>query len=183
MAICKFKVLFYTKLSKGMRSLHIIKWMHIKGYTYWTYICTCVCMGFPGGAHWKNPTANAEGIRDMGSLPGSGRFLEEGLATHSSILAWRIPWTEEPGGLQSMGLQSWTWLKCLSTHACVCVYLITFIITSPGKPSLQSTVEDGHRWVCGVRGLWAKLLYLLINISVTLPQCYLLSQWINRSIH
>jgi len=31
--------------------------------------------------------------------------LEEGMATHSSILAWRIPWTEEPGGLQSMGLQ------------------------------------------------------------------------------
>ena len=31
--------------------------------------------------------------------------LEEGIATHSSILAWRIPWTEEPGGLQSMGLQ------------------------------------------------------------------------------
>ena len=34
--------------------------------------------------------------------------LEEEMATHSSILAWRIPWTEEPGGLQSMGLQSWT---------------------------------------------------------------------------
>ena len=32
--------------------------------------------------------------------------LEKGMATHSSILAWRIPWTEEPGGLQSMGLQS-----------------------------------------------------------------------------
>ena len=32
--------------------------------------------------------------------------LEEGMATHSSILAWRIPWTEDPGGLQSMGLQS-----------------------------------------------------------------------------
>ena len=31
--------------------------------------------------------------------------LEEGVATHSSILAWRIPWTEEPGGLQSMGSQ------------------------------------------------------------------------------
>ena len=31
--------------------------------------------------------------------------LEEGMATHSSILVWRIPWTEEPGGLQSMGLQ------------------------------------------------------------------------------
>ena len=34
--------------------------------------------------------------------------LEEGMATHSSILTWRIPWTEEPGGLQSMGSQSWT---------------------------------------------------------------------------
>ena len=36
------------------------------------------------------------------------------MATHSSILAWKVPWTEEPGGLQSMGLQSWT---RLSTHA------------------------------------------------------------------
>ena len=42
--------------------------------------------------------------------------LEEEMATHSSILAWRIPWTEDPGGLQSMGLQSWTRLKWLSTH-------------------------------------------------------------------
>ena len=37
--------------------------------------------------------------------------LEKGMATHSSILAWRIPWTEEPGGLQSMGSQSWIWLS------------------------------------------------------------------------
>ena len=37
--------------------------------------------------------------------------LEEEMATHSSILAWRIPWTEEPGGLQSMGLQSLTQMK------------------------------------------------------------------------
>ena len=34
--------------------------------------------------------------------------LEKGMATHSSVLAWRIPWTEEPAGLQSMGSQSWT---------------------------------------------------------------------------
>ena len=38
-------------------------------------------------------------------------YLEKELATHSSILAWRIPWTEEPGGLQSMGLQSRTRLS------------------------------------------------------------------------
>ena len=37
--------------------------------------------------------------------------LEEGMATHFSILAWRIPWTEEPGGLQSMGLQRGTRLR------------------------------------------------------------------------
>ena len=42
---------------------------------------------------------------DMGSIPDSGRSLEKEMATHSSILAWRIPWTEEPGELQSMGLQ------------------------------------------------------------------------------
>ena len=49
----------------------------------------------------KNMPANAGGIRDGGLiLP-----LEEGMATHSSILAWRIPWTEKSGGLQSMGLQ------------------------------------------------------------------------------
>ena len=42
--------------------------------------------------------------------------LEKGLATHSSILAWRIPWTEEPGGLQSLGLQRVRHDKQLSTH-------------------------------------------------------------------
>ena len=42
---------------------------------------------------------------DLGSIPGSGRSPEEGNGNHSSILAWRIPWTEEPGGLKSMGSQ------------------------------------------------------------------------------
>ena len=53
----------------------------------------------------KNPPANAEVIRDTGSIPVLGRSMEEGMATHSSILAWRIPWTEEPGEVQSMGSQ------------------------------------------------------------------------------
>ena len=51
----------------------------------------------------KNLPASAGGIRDAGSIPGSGRSPGGGNATHSSILAWRIPWTEEPGGLQSIG--------------------------------------------------------------------------------
>ena len=53
----------------------------------------------------KNLLANAGDIRDAGLIPGSRRSLKEGRATHSSVLAWRIPWTEEPGGLQSIGLQ------------------------------------------------------------------------------
>ena len=53
----------------------------------------------------KNPLANAGDVRDTGSIPGLGRSLEEGMATHSSILAWWISWTEEPGGLQSTGSQ------------------------------------------------------------------------------
>ena len=59
----------------------------------------------------KNPPANAEYIRDAGSIPRSEDPLEESMATHSSILAWRIPWMEEPGGLQSMGLHSQRGLK------------------------------------------------------------------------
>ena len=43
--------------------------------------------------------ANARDVRDVGSNPGLGRSPEEGLATHSSILAWRIQWREEPGTL------------------------------------------------------------------------------------
>ena len=53
----------------------------------------------------KNPPVNTGDSGDTGSNPGSGRSPEEGNATHSSILAWEIMWTEEPGGLQSKGLQ------------------------------------------------------------------------------
>ena len=53
----------------------------------------------------KNPPANAGDVRDTGSIPGWGDPLEEGTAAHCSILVWEIPWTEEPGGLQSLGSQ------------------------------------------------------------------------------
>ena len=53
----------------------------------------------------KNPPANAGDIRDSGLIPGLGRSSGGGMAIHSSILAWRIPWTEEPGKLQSIASQ------------------------------------------------------------------------------
>ena len=53
----------------------------------------------------KNPPAHAGDIRDMDSVPGAGQdnLLEEDVAAHSNILAWRIPWTGEPAELQSVG--------------------------------------------------------------------------------
>ena len=59
-------------------------------------------MGFPGGSDSKESPAMWETW--VGSL-GWEDPLEEGMATHTSILAWGIPWTEKPGGLQFMGLQ------------------------------------------------------------------------------
>ena len=53
--------------------------------------------GFPGGASDKDQLANAGDIRGSSWIPGSGRSLGQGMATHSNILVWKIPWTE-PGG-------------------------------------------------------------------------------------
>ena len=61
--------------------------------------------GFPGGSVEKNPPAMQETQEIRVQSLGWEDPLEEGMATHSSILAWRIPWREEPGGLQSVGLQ------------------------------------------------------------------------------
>ena len=60
-------------------------------------------MGFLGGSEAKNPPAVQEPQETWVRYLSQEVFLEEGIATHSSILAWRIPWTEEPGRLQSMG--------------------------------------------------------------------------------
>ena len=64
----------------------------------------------------KNPPANAGDVRDVGSVLGWEDPLGEDMETHSSILAGRIPWTEEPDGLQSVVAESWTQLKQLSRH-------------------------------------------------------------------
>ena len=67
----------------------------------------------------KNPPANAGDVRDTGSICVWEDPLEEGIALHSSILAWRTPWTEEPGGLQSMSFQRvrHDWSDLTFTHA------------------------------------------------------------------
>ena len=62
-------------------------------------------IGLPRSLKGKDFTCQAGDAGDMGSIPGPGIPPEEEMATHSSILAWGIPWTEEPRGLQSVGLQ------------------------------------------------------------------------------
>ena len=63
-------------------------------------------MGFPGGSHGKKICLKCRRHRRQEDTLGQEDSLEEEMATHSSILAWEIPWTEEPDGLQSMVLQS-----------------------------------------------------------------------------
>ena len=80
----------------------------------------CSGLDFPGGSNDKDSACNAG---DLGLIPGSGKSPGEGNGNHSNILAWRIPWTEEPGELQSMGSQrvrhSWetsTWRWHIPPH-------------------------------------------------------------------
>ena len=59
--------------------------------------------GFPGGASGKELASQGRRWKRRRLIPGLGRSLKEGTAAHSSILAWRIPWTEEPSRLRSIG--------------------------------------------------------------------------------
>ena len=78
--------------------------------------------GFSGGRVIKNlPASAGEAGDSLSSVPESGRSPGGGNATHSSILAWEIQWTEEPGELQSMGSQSIVHEE-LSTHTAYSFY-------------------------------------------------------------
>ena len=67
---------------------------------------------FPGGSAGKESAM----LETRGLIPGREDPLEKGMATHSSILAWRIPWTEKPDGLQSMGPQELDTSEQLNTN-------------------------------------------------------------------
>ena len=73
-------------------------------------ITTC---GFPGVSVGKESSCNSG---DLDSILGLECALEESITTHSSTLTWRIPWTEGPGGLQCMGLDSQTRLSNYAQH-------------------------------------------------------------------
>ena len=68
----------------------------------WTLVWPKYSMDFPGGSDDK---VSVYSVGVPGSVFGSGKSPEKEMATHSNILAWKIPWTEEPARLQSMGWQ------------------------------------------------------------------------------
>ena len=78
-----------VKNPPAMQGTHFDSWV---GKIRWRRdrLPTPVFLGFPCGSAGKESASNAG---DLGSIPGLGRSLEKGKATHSSILAWRIPWT------------------------------------------------------------------------------------------
>ena len=80
----------------------------------------------------ENPLSNAG---DAGSIPGQEDPLEKEMATHSSILAWEIPWTEEPGGLQSIGKRAKHNLATKQQQHTICLNHRSF-------PSLAGCVRD-----------------------------------------
>ena len=99
----------------------------------------CPLRGFPGGSVVKNLPA-LQGPQEMRVLSlGREGPLEEGVATHSSILAWRIPWTEEPGRLQPIGWQrighAWNDLAHMQPM------LLDFFTTNPRLEILLNTLE------------------------------------------
>ena len=104
--------------------------------------------GFPGGSVVKNLLANAG---DVGSIPESGRSPEEENGTHSSILAWKTPETQEPGRLQAMGLQRVGHDCAVELEKAMAPHSSTLGLVNP---------KDGGAWwavVHGVSKSWTQL--------------------------
>ena len=118
-------------------------------------------------------------------------LLEEGMATHSSILAWRIPWTEEPGKLQSMGCKEFKWLKHLSMHWIHEVGLNSeesIIIGSPPPPSLHTRYVWNMLLLVTALRNWAlfKIAFILsytLTVSLCLWKYYLLKEAYSKTMY
>ena len=107
---------------------------------------TPVFLGFSCNSDGKETACNAG---NLDSVPGLGRSLEEGMATHSSILAWRIPLTEEPGGLQPMGLQrvGHNWV---TQHTALSVdnqCSLLFVFHRDLQREAEGCVQDPNVWI------------------------------------
>ena len=97
----------------------------------------------------KNLPANAGDIRDVGLIPGSKDPLEEGMATHSSIITWRIPRTEEPGGLLCIGSQRVGHDQSGLAHTCIPLH----ITVGKHNTCSHSATAPPTSWTTGEAGI------------------------------
>ena len=102
-------------------------------------------LGFTGGASGKEPAHQCRRYETWVWSFGWEDPLEKGMATHSSVLDWRIPWTEEPGKLKSTGSQRWTRLQWLSTRA-----RLSLCTGSEGELLTAACSPGAQVWHCGL---------------------------------
>ena len=127
----------------------------------------------------KSPPANAGGSRDAGLIPGSGRSPEEGVATHSSILAWRIPMDRGAWRATVYGVtKSQTWLKQLSMHA-GCMYRQRLgpclIFQDPCSPRYKPSASGD---------IWCLCLYVRHSVYLLYEELYIHTcTYINASVY
>ena len=105
------QVVWYSLLFQNIPQFLVIH--TVKGFVI--FLCLDVCT-FPGGSMVKNLPMNAGDTRDVGLIPGEGISPGVGSGNHSSILAWKFSWTEEPGRLQFMGCTELGMTEYTCTH-------------------------------------------------------------------
>ena len=121
----------------------------------------------------KNPPANAGDRRDAGLIPGSGRPPGGGHCYHSSVQAWRIPWTEEPSGLLSTGSQriGQDWV---STHACTTSGFLADVCLLSSTPFSDESCRKSFPRRDGVPAVVVVVVMVLfLNIEVDI--CFIMT--------
>ena len=149
-----FKVLlnFFNKETELLLFCVLVSWPQGMWYLSfptrgWT--STTCPGGFRGGTGGQESSCQCRRHKRCDLIPGLGRSPDEGMATHSSILAWSTPWTEEPGRLQSMGSQELgmtEWHACMRAHACARAHTHTHTHRSfpGGSDCKQSCCNAGY---------------------------------------
>ena len=131
--------------------------------------------GFPGGSDGKESACNAG---DLDLIPAFRRPPGEGMATHSSILAWRMPWTEEPGRLQAIGLQRvrYDWVTCTSLHFTViliqkdkCTQMCVAALFTTARTWKQPRCPSTEKWIKKLRYVYTMEYYSAIKRNEMVP--------------
>ena len=154
-------------------------WMYVQ------YVCMCLYMHLLGAseeAQWvKNPPVIWKTQEMWVRSLGQEDPLEEGMATHSSILAWRIPWTGQPGGLQSTGSQrirhSWSHWTCTHTFinlSHLCVYNFTKKKRNMG--AANGKINSSLPWVL-LSAFAVQMLFFFFSCCLILWGTILVNKW------